>query len=94
MDFEEFKYLIQRITILSDRVAGLKTQNNLLIKRNNVLENENERLSIHLTEVNHISNTVQTECVELKKEVDYLRGGFERCRQNFNINVGDGEDNG
>ncbi len=60
MDFKEFKFLIHRITILSDRCAGLKTQNstlkklvNKLQKENKHLEFRNEELGKKLTELNH-----------------------------------------
>ena len=60
MDFEEFKYLINRITILSDKAAGLKTQNKILQQRIQTTDNENQRLEIQnkklaakVTELNH-----------------------------------------
>lgn len=60
MNFEEFKYLINRITILSDRCAGLKTQNKTLQKtinelkhKNMQLEAQNSELGKKLTELNH-----------------------------------------
>lgn len=56
----EFKFLVNRITILSDRCAGLKVQNNVLHKRISVLEIENrdldlkcDRLASKVTELNH-----------------------------------------
>ena len=60
MDFEEFKYLINRITLLSDKCAGLKTQNSTLKKlinklkfENRQLEFKNKELSEKVTELNH-----------------------------------------
>lgn len=60
MDFEEFKYLINRITILSDKAAGLKTQNSTLKKlinklqfENKQLEFKNKELAAKVTELNH-----------------------------------------
>lgn len=60
MDIEEFKFLIHRITILSDKASGMKAQNKLLQKRissleyeNRQLEFQNQALAEKLTEVNH-----------------------------------------
>ena len=80
MDFEEFKYLINRITLLSDKCAGLKTQNSTLKKlinklksENRQLEFKNQQLAEKVTELNHKLQ----KCI---KENDALRGiEEEKC---------------
>ena len=66
MNFEEFKFLIHRVTLLSDKVAGLKTQNKELEKKviklqkeNLFLESKCETLGAKLTELNHENNKLK-----------------------------------
>ena len=68
MDFEEFKYLINRITLLSDKCAGLKTQNKILEKKIATLEFEkqqldfqNQQLAEKVTKLNHDLQKYQKE---------------------------------
>ena len=80
MDIEEFKFLIHRITILSDKASGMKAQNKLLQKRISSLEYENQQLEFQnqalaekVTELNHKLQ----KCI---KENDALRGiEEEKC---------------
>ena len=80
MDFEEFKYLINRITLLSDKCAGLKTQNTVLQQRlakakdkNHKLNFQNQQLAEKVTELNHKLQ----KCIT---ENDALRGiDEEKC---------------
>ena len=63
---EEFKYLVDKIEYLSNKCAGLKVQNKQLEKKVkrydlkiSVLEDENEKLSSKLTELNHENNRLK-----------------------------------
>lgn len=75
MDFEEFKFLIHRITILSDRVAGLKTQNSTLKKLVNKLQKENKHLEFRSEELGKKLTEVNHELQKYKKEHG-TPGGF------------------
>lgn len=64
----EFKFLVNRITILSDRCAGLKVQNNVLHKRISVLEIENRKLDIQCGELASKVTELNHELQKYKKE--------------------------
>ena len=60
MNSEEFKYLVNKIMVISDKASGFKVQNKELQKRmeyiqfeNRELNRENKEVSKKLTELNH-----------------------------------------
>jgi regulator of replication initiation timing len=80
MEKTEFELLLSRVMYLSDKSAGLKVQNKILLKRNAQLEAENVKLSRKLTQVNHNLNKASKEFTDLTQHVYDLKHENERLK--------------
>lgn len=78
MNENEFKFLINRITILSDRCAGLKVQNKVLHKRISELEIENRKLDIQCNELASKVTELNHELQKYRKEHETPAGVHEQ----------------